>query len=101
MFKSHIQKIARARSEIVVSRILSYLKQSKKKSSISVPARATWQNKNISIVTKISNGLLVKGNDKALTELFIILPDNAVKYSPSQTKVRLRVIKPTGMSWLM
>ena len=44
--------------------------------------------KEIKIVNKAAD-YQIKGNQQALTELFVILLDNAIKYSPEKTKVIL------------
>lgn len=46
------------------------------------------KNKKISLTPKLS-GASVCGNAAALTELFVILLDNAVKYSPVHTKIQI------------
>ena len=46
------------------------------------------QNKKIEIVNKV-NDLKVQGNKQTLVELFIIFLDNAIKYSPAKTKIKL------------
>ncbi len=53
------------------------------------------KTKNISIITKISDSK-VTGNDAALTELFIVILDNAIKYSPPKTKIHLTNLKTDG-----
>lgn len=44
------------------------------------------QLKNIKIINKVKN-YAIKGNEQSLTELFIILLDNAIKYSHEKTKI--------------
>lgn len=46
------------------------------------------QQKNIKIVNKIKE-YLITGNEQSLTELFIILLDNAIKYSNEKTKINI------------
>jgi signal transduction histidine kinase len=50
------------------------------------------QNKKIQITDKISD-FKIQGNKQTLVELLVILLDNAIKYSPSQTKVKLSAKK--------
>lgn len=47
--------------------------------------------KQIKIINKINGD--VKGDKEALTELLVILLENAVKYSPAKTKINLSSIK--------
>ncbi len=46
------------------------------------------KNKKIEIVDKIKD-LTIQGNRQTLVELFIIFLDNAIKYSPEKTKIKL------------
>jgi len=46
------------------------------------------KNKNIAIVSKINNST-IEGNRQALVDLLTIFLDNAIKYSPEQTKIIL------------
>jgi len=46
------------------------------------------KNKKIEIVNKI-NDLKIQGNKQTLVELFVIFLDNAIKYSPRKTKIKL------------
>jgi len=46
------------------------------------------RNKKIDIVNKI-NDLKIQGNKQTLVELFVIFLDNAIKYSPQKTKIKL------------
>jgi signal transduction histidine kinase len=46
------------------------------------------KNKKIEIVNKI-NDLKIQGNKQTLVELFVIFLDNAIKYSPQKTKIKL------------
>jgi len=53
------------------------------------------KNKNVTISNNIDN-FAVNGNRTALVELFIILLDNAIKYSPQKTKIKISSIKKDG-----
>lgn len=53
------------------------------------------KNKKITIENKTSD-FLIKGDKKALTEVFVIFLDNAIKYSPKNTKVNLSSEKTDG-----
>lgn len=57
------------------------------------------KNQDIKIVKKIKNCTLM-GNETALVEMLVIFLDNAIKYSPKQTKVRL-ISKKTDSSVLI
>jgi len=46
------------------------------------------KNKKIEIVNKV-NDLKIEGNKQTLVELFVIFLDNAIKYSPQKTKIKL------------
>jgi signal transduction histidine kinase len=50
------------------------------------------QNKKIEIVNKISD-LKIQGDKQTLIELLVIFLDNAIKYSSSQTKIKLNTEK--------
>jgi len=47
------------------------------------------KKKNIKII-KVTNGTKIKGNKEKITELLLILLDNAVKYSPDNTKIIIK-----------
>lgn len=47
------------------------------------------KKKNIK-VTKTTNGTKVKGNREKMVEVFVILLDNAIKYSPENTKISIK-----------
>lgn len=51
------------------------------------------RNKQIEVVDTDNVALRVKGNERALTELWTILLDNAIKYSPNKSEVKVRVLK--------
>ena len=51
--------------------------------------------KNISIDTDTYTDVMVRADQSSLTELFVILLDNAVKYSSEKTTVRV-IVKKTG-----
>lgn len=53
------------------------------------------KNKKMKILTSI-NGYSVKGNKDKLSELFVILLDNAVKYSPNDTQIKVIAKKTKG-----
>ena len=53
------------------------------------------KSKNIKIINKVSD-CLIKGDEKALSEVFVIFLDNAIKYSPQQTKIILTSKKVDG-----
>ena len=46
------------------------------------------KNKNIDIDAKLTK-LEIKGDPYSLTELFVILLDNAIKYSPAKSKIKI------------
>jgi len=50
------------------------------------------QNKNIKIISTV-NGTVVKGNKDKLSELLVILLDNAIKYSPKNSQVKISAKK--------
>ncbi len=52
----------------------------------------TAQNKRITI-TNAAGSHTIRGNQQALTELFIILLDNAIKYSPKGKMIRMTSMK--------
>lgn len=53
------------------------------------------KSKKMKILTKL-NGYSVKGNKDKLSELFVILLDNAVKYSPNNTQIKVIAKKAKG-----
>lgn len=53
------------------------------------------KNKNVTIVNKISD-YPIEGNKQTLVELFVIFLDNAIKYSPPRSKVKLTSEKTDG-----
>lgn len=53
------------------------------------------KNKNIAIVNKVKNCRL-EGDKQALTELFVIFLDNAIKYSPKGSRINLTGQKTDG-----
>lgn len=53
------------------------------------------KQKNIMIYVKMVN-LKVMGDEESLTQLFGILLDNAIKYSPQNTKVTINAVKIDG-----
>ena len=53
------------------------------------------KNKNISLNTN-KNNLIIEGNKPALTELFVVLFDNAIKYSPKNTTISVKSEKTDG-----
>lgn len=50
------------------------------------------EKKKIKIVSKV-NGTMVKGNKDKLSELLVILLDNAIKYSPKNSQVKISAKK--------
>jgi two-component system, OmpR family, sensor histidine kinase CiaH len=50
------------------------------------------KNKKIKFLTSL-NGYIVKGNKDKLSELFVILFDNAVKYSPQNSQIKVSAKK--------
>lgn len=48
--------------------------------------------KNIKIIVK-TNGTVIKGNKEKLSELLVILLDNAIKYSSENTKIKISAIE--------
>lgn len=59
--------------------------------------KMAWPAKNKNIALTYTGGTFsVMGNSQALVELFVILLDNAVKYSPKQTNVRISAQKTDG-----
>lgn len=59
--------------------------------------KMAWPAKNKNIALTYTGGTFsVIGNSQALTELFVILLDNAVKYSPEKTHVRITAQKTDG-----
>ncbi len=54
------------------------------------------KQKNIAIVSKLKN-YKIKANKYALIDLFVILLDNAVKYSPKKSKVNIFTKKTDGL----
>jgi signal transduction histidine kinase len=46
------------------------------------------KNKKIKIISKV-NGSTVKGNMEKLSELMVILLDNAIKYSPKESQIKI------------
>lgn len=54
------------------------------------------KKKKISIAVSKGDGI-VKGDVISLTQLFVIVLDNAIKYSPSQTAIAVSVAKQEGM----
>ncbi len=53
-------------------------------------------DKEISLQQDVQEGLLVQGDEMALSRLVIILLDNALKYSPAHTQVLLRAAASDG-----
>lgn len=53
------------------------------------------KNKNIKVDKKLSK-ILIHGNVISLTELFVILIDNAIKYSPSKSVLKINMKKSDG-----
>lgn len=56
---------------------------------------AAANRKNITIMHDVKN-VRIEGNQQSLTELVVILLDNAVKYSPKQTTVQISAVKTDG-----
>lgn len=50
------------------------------------------QKKNIKIISTV-NGTIIKGNRDKLSELLVILLDNAIKYSPKSSQVKISAKK--------
>ena len=49
--------------------------------------------KKLRLEQEIQDNLIMRGDEIALSRLLIILLDNAMKYSPEQTKITLRAAK--------
>jgi len=53
------------------------------------------KNKNITIENQINN-FVIEGNQQSLIELMVIFLDNAIKYSPEKTRIKLTSKKTDG-----
>lgn len=51
------------------------------------------KNKNITINNNKIKDVIVEGEESSLTEVFVILLDNAIKYSPKNSEITLRLEK--------
>jgi signal transduction histidine kinase len=52
--------------------------------------------KNIAIVRELNQGIAYFGDEAFLHQLFLIFLDNAIKYSPNDTRVRVTLEKEDG-----
>ncbi|HEV2339185.1 MAG TPA: HAMP domain-containing sensor histidine kinase [Patescibacteria group bacterium] len=57
---------------------------------------ALAEKKHIAIVSSVRSGFAVYGNERSLVELFVILLDNAIKYSPEKKTIQLHGKKYDG-----
>jgi two-component system sensor histidine kinase CiaH len=107
ILESNLEEVDRLQA---LSEELLTLEQYQKKSIISGPSTITVKDivetayeriqplaekKQITIVRAVPSAYVL-GNDRSLIELFVILLDNAIKYSPSKTTVAVTSEKADG-----